>query len=124
MKSSEVSKNTTNIRLIIGVLFVREDLSKKSKYKFSKIKYFDNFNPELIFDKGSLIFLTKKVQLLNLMINQKLFGKNFYTKREKKLLPILKFTSNNNQLIVTDSFANYYAMDLNSGEILWEKIIK
>ena len=119
----DVSKNNNKYQTNnFGVLFVREDLSKKSKYKYSKIKYFDNFNPELIFDKDSLIFFDKKGSIIKFDDKSKIiWKKNFYTKREKKLLPILKFTSNNNQLIVTDSFAKYYAMDLNTGEKLWEK---
>ena len=119
----DVSKNNKKYQTNnFGVLFVREDLSKKSKYKYSKIKYFDNFNPELIFDKDSLIFFDKKGSIIKFDDKSKIiWKKNFYTKREKKLLPILKFTSNNNQLIVTDSFAKYYAMDLNTGEKLWEK---
>ena len=50
-----------------------------------------------------------------------LWKKNYYSKKEKKLLPILNFSLNNDVLIVTDNLAKFYALDLKSGEILWTK---
>ena len=44
-----------------GIVSINNEFQKKSKYKFSKIKYFEYFDPELIFDRDNLIFLIKKV---------------------------------------------------------------
>ncbi len=117
--SKNIYKYSTNND---GSLLVNDNFKKKSKYKFSKIEYFDNFNPEVIFDKNNLIFFDKKGSIIKFDDTSKiLWKKNYYTKKEKKLLPILKFTSNNNILLITDSLANYYAMNIQTGEILWKK---
>ena len=118
VSNKENSFQTNNF----GVLRVTEDFDKKSKYVFSKIKYFEYFNPELIFHKNDLIFFDKKGSIIKFNDESKiLWKKNHYTKRERNLLPILKFSSNGNLLIVTDSLSNYYAINLSNGEINWKK---
>lgn len=105
-----------------GPIYIIDRFEKKSKYKFSKIKYFDYFNPELIFDNDSLIFFDKKGSIIKFDSKSKnLWKKNHYSKREKKLLPILEISSNKKSVIITDSLANYYAININTGEILWKK---
>ena len=47
--------------------------------------------------------------------------KNNYSKTEKKMNPILFFSTNKNYLIVADTVAKYYALDINSGQIIWSK---
>ena len=67
-------------------------LKKILKYKFSKIDKFDEFEPEIIFDKSSLIFFSNKGSILKFDDKTKLiWEKNYYTKSEKKLKPILFF---------------------------------
>ena len=50
-----------------------------------------------------------------------IWKKNYYSKSEKKLNPILQFENNNDILIVTDNIAKYYALNLNTGDLLWSK---
>jgi outer membrane protein assembly factor BamB len=50
-----------------------------------------------------------------------LWKKNFYTKNEKKLKPILTLANNSNLLIVFDNISKFYAVNLNSGELIWSK---
>ena len=47
--------------------------------------------------------------------------KNFYTKSEKKLDPILQFANNNKFLVVADNLAKYYTLDLDTGDLIWSK---
>ena len=47
--------------------------------------------------------------------------KNYYTKFEKKLKPILQFSNNKEFLIVADNLAKYYLLDLKSGNLIWSK---
>ena len=98
-------------------------LKKISKYKFSKISQFDYFQPELLItNKNTLIFFDKKGTILNFANNKKLNWKNnIYSKIEKKQNPILYFDSNNETLVVADSIANYYAIDLSNGKLIWKK---
>ena len=116
-------KNNSFISNNIGPQIIKDSFDVKSKYNFSKIKYFENFNPELVFDKENLIFFDKKGSIIKFDDTSKiLWKKNYYSKKEKKLLPILNFSLNKNILIVTDNLAKFYALDLKSGEILWSKI--
>ena len=45
--------------------------------------------------------------------------KNYYTKVEKKLRPILQFANNDKYLIVADNIAKYYLLDINNGKLIW-----
>ena len=95
-------------------------LKKILKYKFSKIDKFDEFEPEIIFDKSSLIFFSNKGSILKFDDKTKLiWEKNYYTKSEKKLKPILFFANNKEILIVADNISKVYAININSGELLW-----
>ena len=106
-----------------GVIKFNGNLSKISKYKFSKISQFDYYQPELLItNKDILIFFDDKGTIFNLSKNNKLiWKKNIYIKNEKKQNPILYFASNGKTLLVTDSIAKYYALNLNNGELIWSK---
>ncbi len=106
-----------------GIIKYEGNLSKISKYKFSKISQFDHYQPELLITKeNSLIFFDDKGTILNFSDDNKLIWKNnFYSKSEKKNNPILYFASNDQILVVADSVAKFYAINLNSGELIWSK---
>ena len=106
-----------------GVIEYNGKLSKISKYRFSKISQFDYYQPELLItDKNTLVFFDEKGTILNFSKNNKLiWKKNIYIKNEKKQNPILYFASNNQTLLVTDSIAKYYAINLKNGELIWSK---
>jgi len=98
------------------------DLKKISRYKFSKIKNFDRYEPEISFFKNDIIFFDNKGTILRFDENSKLiWKKNYYSKSEKKLNPILQFSVNKNILVVVDSIAKYYMLDLNTGNLIWSK---
>ncbi len=97
-------------------------LKKSSRYKFSKIKNFHQFEPTISFNKRNIIFFDNKGSILQFNNQSKLiWKKNYYSKSEKKLKPILQFANNNKILIVADNIAKYYALDLINGELLWSK---
>tara|TARA_B100000686_G_scaffold86335_1_gene93233 strand:- start:2733 stop:3983 length:1251 start_codon:yes stop_codon:yes gene_type:complete len=97
-------------------------LKNTSRYKFSKIENFNQFEPEIVFDKDNVIFFDNKGSIIKFDNSSKLiWKKNFYTKSEKKINPILFFGSNKDTLIVADSVAKYYAININNGELLWSK---
>ena len=106
-----------------GVIQFNGKLSKISKYRFSKISQFDYYQPELLITKkNTLIFFDEKGTILNFSDNGKLIWKNnIYSKNDKKHNPILYFASNDQTLVVSDSIAKYYAINLNNGELLWSK---
>ena len=97
-------------------------LKKSSRYKFSKIKNFHQFEPTILFNNKNLVFFDNKGSILQFNEKSKLiWKKNFYSKSEKKLKPILQFAKDKNILIVADNIAKYYALNLNNGELIWSK---
>ena len=112
-------KNFTNNN---GRLNYEGSLKSISRYKFSKIKNFDHYEPEIAIDKNNIIFFDNKGNILKFDNKAKLkWKKNNYSKAEKKMNPILFFSTNKNYLIVSDTIAKYYALDINSGKIIWSK---
>ena len=106
-----------------GVVKFNGELKKISKYKFSKIDSFNEYQPELLItNNNTLVFFDEKGTILNFGKNNKLIWKNnIYSKIEKKQKPILYFASNNETLFVADNLAKYYALDINTGEVIWSK---
>ena len=97
-------------------------LKSISKFKFKKIDNFSQLEPEIIFDNKNVIFFDDKGSILKFDNFSKLiWKKNYYTKVEKKSKPILFFANNKNTLVVADSIAKYYAININNGELLWNK---
>ena len=97
-------------------------LKSISKFKFSKIDNFNQLEPEIIFDKNNVIFFDDKGSILKFDNFSKLiWKKNYYTKVEKKSKPILFFANNSDILVVADSIAKYYAININNGGLLWSK---
>ena len=97
-------------------------LKKSSRYKFSRIKNFYQFEPKISFNNKNIIFFDNKGSILKFDKKSKLiWKKNYYSKSEKKSKPILQFANNGKILVVADNIAKYFALDLNSGELLWSK---
>ena len=97
-------------------------LEKISRYKFSRIKNFYKYEPEISFLQNDIIFFDNKGTILKFDENSKLiWKKNYYSKSEKKLNPILQFSNNKEILVVADNIAKYYMLDLISGNLIWSK---
>jgi len=97
-------------------------LKKSSRYKFSRIKNFYQFEPTISFNNDNIIFFDNKGSVVQFNNKSKLvWKKNYYSKSEKKLNPILQFANNKKYLIIADNIAKYYALDLNNGELIWSK---
>ncbi len=98
------------------------NLKNISKYKFSKIDNFNEFEPEIVFDKNNVIFFDNKGSIIKFNEQSKIiWKKNYYSKTEKKMKPVLFLSSNSKTLVVADSISKYYALDINSGKLLWSK---
>ena len=98
------------------------NLKNISRYKFSKIKNFYQYQPEVSFDEENLIFFNSNGAILKFNKESKLiWKKNYYSKSEKKLKPVLHFANNKKYLVVTDNIAKYYTLDVETGELIWSK---
>ncbi len=105
-----------------GIVNFNSVIKKSSRYNFSKIKNFHQYEPEISFCKKNVIFFDNKGSILQFNQNSKLnWKKNYYSKLEKKLNPILQFSSNDKYLIVTDNIAKYYLLDAKTGNLIWIK---
>jgi len=105
-----------------GLVDYKGQLKNISKYKFSKISRFNEFDPEFIFTNEDIIFFDNKGSVIKFDNKSKLkWSKNNYTKAEKKLMPILFMANSGNNLFVADSLSNYYLINIENGETIWSK---
>ena len=96
--------------------------NKVGNYKFSKLENVNQLNFKPIFLDDGLIFFDKKGSIIRFDNSQKiLWKKNHYSKTEKKLKPQLNFKLSDKDLLVVDSIAKYYSINIDSGEINWSK---
>ncbi len=104
-----------------GALEISSSFENISKYSFNRIKYFDHFEPELVFIRNDLIFFDKKGSIIRFDEKSKIKWKvNHYNKKEKKLLPILKIAKVGNNLLITDNLAKLYLLDASNGKLIWQ----
>ena len=117
-KNNKISINDNNN----GLVDYQGNLETISKYRFSKISRFNDFDPEFIFKDDNLIFFDNKGSIIKFDNNSKLiWKKNYYTKAEKKLNPILFMASYENIVFIADNLSKIYAININDGKIIWSK---
>tara|TARA_B100000795_G_scaffold144228_1_gene107974 strand:- start:315 stop:1613 length:1299 start_codon:yes stop_codon:yes gene_type:complete len=116
------NKNYYNNQNNIGETSYEGVLEKIGKYKFTKFDDFEYIDVKPIFYNENLIFFNNKGSIILYDQNQKIiWKKNFYNKSEKKLKPRLNLARQKNILLVTDSIAKYYAVNIDTGDIIWSK---
>jgi outer membrane protein assembly factor BamB len=97
-------------------------LKKIGTYKFGKFEEINQLNFKPVFLENGLIFFDKKGSIIRYNNNKKiLWKKNHYSKVEKKQKPKLNFVLDAENLLVTDSVAKYYSININTGELNWTK---
>jgi len=122
ISTGKFNKNSLNNQNDMGELAYEGVLEKIGKYNFSKFNDFDFISPNPLFYNKNLIFYDNKGTIIFYDENQKiLWENNFYNKSEKKIKPRLNFAVKKNILIVTDDVAKYYAINIDTGELLWTK---
>ena len=93
-----------------------------SKFKFSKIDNFSGFEPEILVDNQNLFFFDNKGSIIKFNKDSKVeWKKNYYSKSDKRNNPILFLASENNNLFVADTNANYYLLNKENGNLRWKK---
>ena len=98
-----LANNTNNI----GNINFETDFKKTSSYKFSSIKEFNFNQPELIFtNDNSIVFFNGKGSIFKINKDLKEIWKvNYYTKKEKKLKPIIYFAQADSKIIAADNLS-------------------
>ena len=105
-----------------GFIDFDANLEKMSKYNFKTIKSFSNFEPEILIDNNHLFYFDSNGSIIKFDINSNIvWKKNYYSKQDKKLQPILFFGKSGEDLFIADSLANYYVINKNTGKLKWKK---
>ena len=121
---AKLTKNSfiNNLNNNNGQIDYNGNLKKTSRFKFSKIDNFNQFEPEIVFTDNNVIFFDNKGSILKFdNLSKLIWKKNHYSKSERKSKPILFFGNSDDILIVADNIAKYYAININTGELLWSK---
>ncbi len=122
VSNGKIRKNSNDNQNNIGEIIYDGTLEKIGKYNFSKFNDFEYINVQPIFYKDHVIFFDNNGTILFYDQKQKIiWKKNFYNKSEKKVKPRLNFAILKNILIVTDNVAKYYAINIETGDIIWSK---
>jgi len=125
ISNGKFNQNSLNNQNDMGELAYEGVLEKIGKYNFSKFSDFNFISPSPFFYNKNLVFYDNKGEIALYDENQKVLWKNnFYNKSEKKIKPRLNFAVKDNILIVTDDVAKYYAINIDTGELLWTKANK
>ena len=122
--SSKVNNNSNTNNFLNNDRRLNFDgnLKKSSRFKFKKIKNLHQYQPEISFHKNNLIFFDNKGSILKFDKDSKLiWKKNYYSKSEKKLNPILNIVNNGKNIIIADNIAKYYMLDVKTGDLIWTK---
>ena len=122
ISNGKLNQNSLNDQNDTGELTYEGVLEKIGKYNFSKFNDFDFISPSPLFYNNNLVFYDNKGEITLYDENQKtLWKNNLYNKSEKKIKPRLNFALKDDILIVTDDVAKYYAINIDTGELLWIK---
>ena len=103
-----------------GNINFETNFNKTLSYKFSAIKEFNFNQPELIFTNDeSIVFFDGKGSIFKINKDLKEIWKvNHYTKKEKKLKPIIYFAQADKKIIVADNLSKIYLINLNDGNLI------
>ena len=118
LKKGEVfiGNNSNNL----GNVNFQTNFKKVSSYKFSSIEEFNFNQPELSFTNDeSIVFFDGKGSIFKINKDLKEIWKvNYYTKKEKKLKPIIYFAQSDKKLITADNLSRINLINLKDGSLI------
>ncbi len=118
LKKGEVfiGNNTNNL----GNVNFQTNFKKVSSYKFSSIEEFNFNQPELSFTNDeSIIFFDGKGSIFKINKDLKEIWKvNYYTKKEKKLKPIIYLAQSDKKIIAADNLSRINLINLKDGSLI------
>ena len=123
IKLSELSKGEVFLGNNInntGNINFDTSFKKTSSYKFSAIKDFNFNQPELLFtnDEG-IVFFDGKGSIFKFGKDLKeIWKNNYYTKKEKKLKPIIYFAQSKGKIIAADNLSKIYLINIKNGRLM------
>tara|TARA_Y100000590_G_scaffold461605_1_gene623584 strand:- start:703 stop:1980 length:1278 start_codon:yes stop_codon:yes gene_type:complete len=103
-----------------GNINFETNFEKITSYKFPTIKEFIFNQPEILFtNDDGLVFFNGKSSIFKVNKDLKEIWKvNFYTKKEKKLNPIIYFSQADKKIIAADNLSKIYLINSKNGNII------
>jgi outer membrane protein assembly factor BamB len=107
---------------LISHLKLSGRIEKFSKYKFNKIPHSAVKENPLIIEENYFITVGEKGSIVKFVDGKKVqWNRNIYSKKEKKKIESISLALSKNKLYVIDNLGKYYAIDVDSGKIIWIK---
>ncbi len=122
LSSIKINNKKNDNRNDLGLQNYKGKLTKIGNFKFSKLDELNQLDFKPIFLKNGIIFFDKKGSIVRYSNNKKvIWKKSYYSKVEKKLKPKLNFLLDDQNLLVADTIAKYYSVNISTGELNWSK---
>ena len=111
-----------NYSNLISHLKLSGQIDKFSKYKFNKIPPSTVKENPLIIEKSYFITVGEKGSVVKFVDRKKVqWKKNIYSKKEKKKIESISLALYKDKLYAIDNLGKYYAIDVDTGKIIWVK---
>ena len=97
-------------------------INKFSKYKFKKISHSKIKENPLIIEENYFITVSGKGSIVKFVNGRKVqWNRNVYSKKEKKKVESISLALSKDILYVIDNLGKYYAINVDTGKIIWVK---
>ena len=97
-------------------------INKFSKYKFKKIQHSTIKENPLIIEENYFITIGEKGSIVKFVNRKKVqWNRNIYSKKEKKKIESISLALSKGKLYAIDNLGKYYAINVDTGEIIWVK---
>ncbi len=113
-----------NLSNLIPHMSFNGKVKKFSKFKFKKITRRNIQEPDLIISNDFTIFYDNNGSIFKFNKNSKLQWKTkIYDKKERNKIFNISLAVSNKILFMADNLGKYYAVNIDTGKIIWEKQI-
>jgi outer membrane protein assembly factor BamB len=111
-----------NYSNLISHLKLSGQIDKFFKYKFDKIPPSTVKENPLIIEKNYFITVGEKGSIVKFVDRKKVqWNRNIYSKKEKKKIEGISLALSKDKLYAIDNLGKYYAIDVDSGKVIWVK---
>ena len=126
IKEGSLNKNwffsDVNLKNNIPHLLFNGSLKNISKFKFKKSANFEFYSPEILLSEKYIIFYDNNGFLVKYNSNKEILWKTrISNKKQQKNITSISLALLENIIYGSDNLGKYFALDLNTGKLKWEK---
>ena len=111
-----------NLKNNIPHLLFNGSLKNISKFKFKKSANFEFYSPEILLSEKYIIFYDNNGFLVKYNSNKEILWKTrISNKKQQKNITSISLALLENIIYGSDNLGKYFALDLNTGKLKWEK---